>query len=270
LQSILFRADIPGKDQLLAELWEHGTTGIIEEGNALRAFFDDDADLASILAGHAAQIEERRHEEPVDLQRFERDDWEGILVGKKFFVSPPWFKGPTPPGRIRVAIDTALAFGTGRHESTQLALEALESYVKPGTTVVDVGCGSGILSLAAALLGAGQVISCDTDPNAVASTRGRVHSPVFEGSADALRTASADLVVANITPQILDALAFELNRIAKPDGLILLAGFIRENPPQRWTPQRTMERGDWVLWTCRPETSREAPSERYSPRAQWW
>jgi len=270
LQSILFRADVSGSDGLLADLWEHGTTGVLEEGNALRAFFDDDADLAALLLAHAARIEERRQEEPVDLQQFERDGWEGILVGERFFVSPPWINGPLPPGRIHLAIDTALAFGTGRHESTQLALEALESYLTPGATVVDVGCGSGILSVAAAALGAGSVISCDLDPNAVASAHARLTSPVFQGSADAVRAASADLVVANITPHVLDALAYDLHRITKPDGLLVLAGFLRDNPPRQWKPQHTRERGDWVLWTCRPETSQAIPGKPYQPDPKWW
>jgi ribosomal protein L11 methyltransferase len=270
LQSILFRAGVNGNDALLADLWEHGTTGVLEEGNALRAFFDDDADLAALLLAHADQIEERRHEEPVDLQQFERDGWEGILVGERFFVSPPWITGPVPPGRIHLAIDTGLAFGTGRHESTQLALEVLETYLVPGATVVDVGCGSGILSLAAILLGAGRVVSCDLDPNAVASARARLPSPVFQGSADALRAASADLVVANITPHVLDALAYDLNRITKPDGLLILAGFLRDNPPRQWKPQHIMERDDWVLWACRPENSQTVPSKPYEPNANWW
>jgi ribosomal protein L11 methyltransferase len=270
LQSILFRAGVSGNDALLAELWEHGTTGVLEEGNALRAFFDDDADLGALLHAHADQIEERRHEEPVDLQHFERDGWEGILVGERFFVSPPWIAGPLPPGRVHLAIDTSLAFGTGRHESTQLALEALETYLTPGATVVDVGCGSGILSLAAALLGAGRVISCDLDPHAVASTRARLPSPVFQGSADALRSASADLVLANITPRVLDALAYDLNRITKPDGLLVLAGFLRDNPPRHWNPQHTRERGDWMLWTCRPDTSQPPPARPYEPDSNWW
>jgi ribosomal protein L11 methyltransferase len=270
LQSILFRAGASGNDALLADLWEHGTRGVVEEGDALRAFFDDDADLAALLHAHAAQIEERRHEGPVDLQQFERDGWEGILVGERFFVSPPWIGGPLPPGRIHLAIDTALAFGTGRHESTQLVLEALETYLTPGATVVDVGCGSGILSVAATLLGAGRVISCDLDPNAVASARARLPSSVFQGSADAVRAASADLVLANITPHVLDALAYDLNRITKPDGLVVLAGFVRDNPTRHWKPQHTRERGDWVLWTCRPISSPVAPSQPYEPDPKWW
>ena len=270
MQSILFRAGVSGDDALLADLWEHGTTGVLEEEGGLRAFFDDDADLGVLLNAYAAEIEERRHEEPVDLQQFERDGWEGILVGERFFVSPPWIAGPLPPGRVHLAIDTSLAFGTGRHESTQLALEALETYLTPGATVVDVGCGSGILSLAAALLGAGRVISCDLDPHAVASTRARLPSPVFQGSADALRSASADLVLANITPRVLDALAYDLDRITKPDGLLILAGFLRDNPPRYWKPQHTRERGDWILWICRPDTFQAAPETPYQPDPNWW
>lgn len=270
MQSILFNTDIRDRDALVTELWEHGTAGIIEEGKNLRAFFDDGADLQPIFHSYAGSILEKRREQAADLQQFERNDWDGILVGNKFFAAPSWANCPVPPGRIPLAIDTTVAFGTGRHESTQVAIEALERYLPTGATVLDVGCGSGILSAAASLLGAGQIISCDLDPNAVASTQQQVSSPVFLGSADAIRTAAADLVMANISAHVIDALAAELHRITKPDGLLVLAGFVRENTPKQWKPEHVLERGDWLAWICRPGFSRIIPCEPYRSSADWW
>ena len=255
---------------LTVALWERGTAGIVEEGKNIRAFFDDATDLSPILSDYTGVIVETRQEKAVDLQQFERADWEGIAVGSRFFVAPTWAHCPVPEGRIRLAIDTTVAFGTGRHESTQAAIEALERYLRPGATVLDIGCGSGILSLAASLLGAGQVVSCDLDMNAVTAARQVVSSPVFLGSADALRTASADLAVANISAHVADALARELSRIVKPGGLIILAGFIRENPPKRWVPESLLERGDWLAWICRPGLSGKPGDEPYLPKAEWW
>lgn len=270
MKSILICAENLDRDLLATDLWDRDTKGIIDEGQSVRAFFDDGVDLQPILETYAEQILESRQEKTPDLQQFERDDWEGIPVGARFFVAPTWAGCQVPEGRIRLAIDTAIAFGTGRHESTQLALEALESYLKPGATVFDVGCGSGILSLAAHRLGARQVISCDLDVNAVTSAYSINPSCLFLGTADALRTASADLVIANISAHVVDALAEELCRVAKPNGLLILAGFIRENSPKRWVPEKLLERGDWIAWICRPQMAPTTAGEPHPPRTEWW
>ena len=270
MQSILICAENLDRDLLATDLWERDTKGIIDESQNVRAFFDDGVDLQPMLETYADRILETRQEKAPDLQQFERDDWEGIPVGTRFFVAPTWASCQVPEGRIRVAIDTAIAFGTGRHESTQLAIEALEGHLKPGATVFDVGCGSGILSLAAHHLGARQVISCDLDVNAVISARGINSSSLFLGTADAMRTASADLVVANISAHVVDALADELCRVVKPDGLLILAGFIRENPPKRWVPEKLLERGDWIAWICRPLLAVTTANEPHYPRTEWW
>jgi ribosomal protein L11 methyltransferase len=270
LQSILISTENLDPELLTATLWEHGTTGTIEEGGNMRAFFDDAADLSAILTAYAGVILETRQERTVDLQQFERADWEGIPVGNRFFIAPTWALCPIPKGRIHLAIGTTVAFGTGRHESTQLAIEALERHLRPGATVLDIGCGSGILSLAASLLGAGRIVGCDLDMNAVTSARQVCSSPVFVGSADALCTASADVAVANISAHVADSLAGELNRVVKPEGLIILAGFIRENPPKRWVPQSFLQRGDWLAWICHPGPPGKADGEASGPRTEWW
>ena len=236
----------------------------------MRAFFDDDVDLQPILQAYADSILEKRREDAVDLRQFDRKDWDGILGGTKFFVAPSWADCPTPPGRMRLVIDTTIAFGTGRHESTQVAIEALEQYLPSGAIVLDIGCGSGILSAVAALLGAGRVISCDLDSNAIASARQVVQSPVFLGSADGIRSASADLVVANISAHVIDTLAFDLHRIMKPTGILVLAGFVRENTPKQWKPEHVLECGDWLCWICRRGATQLIPAEPYRPRSEWW
>lgn len=115
-----------------------------------------------------------------------------------------------------------MAFGTGAHESTQLCLEALERELQPGMTVLDVGTGSGILSRAAELLGARRVIACDIDPVAVELARQPLS---FVGTADAVRTGSVDLLVANISPEAIIALAPELMRTLRAGGVAIVSGF---------------------------------------------
>ena len=159
----------------------------------MRAFFEDSVDLAPLLLRWLA-IEVRR-EDPPDPSQFPRAGWDRILAGDRFFIAPSWVEAPTPKGRFRLSIDTTAAFGTGRHESTQLMLQAMEQELRAGQTVLDVGCGSGILSLAARLLGAGQVFACDIHAEDAASVARQMKIPAFAGSADGVRDGAADLVL---------------------------------------------------------------------------
>src|ERR1039458_7126396 len=141
-------------------------------------------------------------------------------VGRRFFLVPEWRDDPAPPGRFRIAVNPGMAFGTGVHETTRLALEALEEFVKPGMTVLDVGTGSGILAKAARLLGAARVYACDTDPVAV-----EIAGDGFIGSVNAVATASVDLAVANISPEAIVQLAPDLLRVLRKGGVLLVSGF---------------------------------------------
>lgn len=250
MRSILFRFDQAADDLLIADVWEHGTAGIVEEREGWRAFFPEAVDLKPLLERYRELVLELRDEQEVAWNCFERDNWDPILIGERFFVAPSWVKAATPAGRIRMTIDATKAFGTGRHESTQLAIEALENHIQPGDNVVDIGCGSGILSQAAALLGAGTIVSGDIDPAAVETAAGLLKTPVFLGSAEALRSTSADLVLANISARVIDTLAEDLARIAKPKGRLVLSGFTAERVPQQFHPQRTYEKNGWLCWMC--------------------
>lgn len=242
-------------DLLIADLWEQGCAGISElDDGRVRAFFEDAADCEWLRARYPGAIARREPER--DWVQSARDLLEPLSVGTRFFLVPEWRHDPTPPGRFRIAINPGLAFGTGVHETTQLALDALEEYVQPGMAVLDVGTGSGILSEAAALLGAARVIACDTDPEAVAVARRRV-ALSFVGSVTAVRSAAADLVVANISPEAIVALAEELLRVLRPGGLLLASGFethevemIRASLP-RVSEIRT--KGNWALAVVRAE-----------------
>ncbi len=143
------------RDLLIAELWEQGSSGIQESdaGNRLRAFFDDDADPIALAMHFDAYPLRWREEESIDWVEIANAKLTPMLAGARFFLVPQWRSDPTPPDRLRIEVNSGLAFGTGAHESTQLCLEALERVVKPGITVLDVGAGSGILSQAARLLG---------------------------------------------------------------------------------------------------------------------
>ncbi|MGO9010563.1 MAG: 50S ribosomal protein L11 methyltransferase [Bryobacteraceae bacterium] len=208
-----------GRDLLIAELWELGSAGIVELSETrVRAFFEAGADLAGLLARYPGAA--MREEEDRDWVQEARGLLQPMEVGRRFFLVPEWREDPTPAGRFRITVNPGLAFGTGVHETTRLCLEALEELVKPGIEVLDVGTGSGILAEAARLLGASRVFACDTDPEAV-----RIAGQGFIGSADAVRSAAVDLVVANISSEAIIALAPEFARVLRPGGTLIASGF---------------------------------------------
>jgi ribosomal protein L11 methyltransferase len=161
------------------------------------------------------------------------DDWEErtrrsfppLAIGERFWLAPPWNTGATPPDRLRLEINPGQACGTGWHPCTQMCLEAMERHVRPGASVLDVGAGSGILTAAAQLLGAGRAIACDIDVEAASIARDRLHGNVFAGSADAVRTAAFHVIVANISLAAIQRLLPELRRAAAPGGRLILSGF---------------------------------------------
>jgi len=180
-----------------------------------------------------------------DLEIAERaeEDWANTWkahysvhqVGRRVLVKAPWHDYEPAPRDIVVELDPGMAFGTGLHPSTRLSMMALENAIVPGATVLDVGAGSGILTIAAALLGAMRVDAVDIEPVAVRSTRAnaarnRVDAlvRVAEGSvgADGPFQGEYDVVVANIIARILVDLAPALARSVAPGGTLILAGII--------------------------------------------
>ncbi|SRR5579883_514898 len=243
--SLEIERDPAGSDLLIADLWEQGSAGIVElDDRRIRAFFEDTADREALLQrypGAAVRTEEER-----DWVQSARDLLQPTAIGARFFLVPEWRDDPAPPGRFRITVNPGMAFGTGVHETTQLCLEALEDFLKPGMTVLDVGAGSGILARAARLLGAGRVYSCDIDPVAVA-----IAGEGFIGSVDAVRSAAADLTVANISPEAIIQLAPDLLRSLRPEGVLLASGFEAHEVPAveaALPPARAIRRkGSWAL-----------------------
>lgn len=166
-----------------------------------------------------------------DWVRTTQDQFQPIQVSSRLWIVPTWHKVPDS-GAINVVLDPGLAFGTGSHPTTRLCLDWLDRHLIAGQSVVDYGCGSGILAIAAARLGAGRVTGVDIDPQAVTASRynavqNRVAATFV--AADEPLPAPADVVIANILSSPLRVLAPLLAELTVAGGKVVLSGIL---PPQ--------------------------------------
>ncbi len=156
-----------------------------------------------------------------------------IPVGKSLLIRPTWEDAYEPQGRKVLHLDPGLAFGTGTHETTRLCMELLEEFLTPGQRMLDVGCGSGILSVAALLLGAGEAVGVDIDGLAVKTA---VENAQLNGVADRFTALCGDLtekvqglfdvVAANIVADVIIRLTGDVERFMKPGALYVMSGII--------------------------------------------
>lgn len=192
-----------------------------------------------------------------------------IPIGKKLFIRPRWVALSDTNERLDISLDPGMAFGTGTHPTTQLCLEALEDLTLPGAQVIDLGCGSGILAIAAAKLGAGHVLALDNDPIAVQATQENIEqNSVAEkitaqlGSLENVVGSARrfDLAVVNILARIIIQMCDEhLGEIVRPGGKAIFSGIILDQADDVETalrktglePYARRLQGDWVVIEAR-------------------
>lgn len=185
-------------------------------------------------------------------------------IGKHILVRPLWEEGTPEPDDIVIALDPGMAFGTGTHATTQLCLAALEDVMRPGLNVLDLGCGSGILAIAAAKLGAAKIVAVDIDPLSVKATQenAEVNGVVekitaFEGSLETILGSARrfDLLLANILARIIIEMCGQgLGQVVRPGGQAIFSGIITEQVDDvkaalvstGLTPTDVHVQGDWV------------------------
>ena len=222
-------------------------------------------DLGVRLVAHVGPVSSLKEKE------LDEEDWENswaqhfhvLHVGQRTVIRPTWRQYEAKDSEIVVNLDPGMAFGTGHHPTTRMCLELLEDLVKPGMDVLDVGCGSGILSIAVAELGAKSVLGLEIDSVAVRVAKQNVRDNgmnhtvrVAQGTlphADA-RAHSYDMAVANISTKVVSELAHELVSALRPGGRIIASGILLEGKDQVEQAlasaggrlERTLADGDWV------------------------
>lgn len=223
---------------------------------------EPDADVVAILTEVASalglnEIPEYAVE-PVAEQNWvqlTQSQFDPIRVSGRLWIVPSWHETPDPAA-VNLILDPGMAFGTGSHPTTRLCLEWLERNVSDGCTMLDYGCGSGILAIAAARLGAGQVAGVDIDPQAVDAARANAErngvSALFADSAEPV-AGEYDLVVANILSNPLRVLAPAICAHVRRGGRLALSGILREQADEiiaiyaQWMPLQVADtREDWV------------------------
>jgi ribosomal protein L11 methyltransferase len=206
----------------------------------VRGLFEPDAarkpiaeTLQSVCGARLPGLVEWREIGERDWERAWMDRFRPIRFGRRLWVVPTGMQIPAADENVEIRLDPGLAFGTGTHPTTALCLEWLDGQELRGRKVVDYGCGSGILGIAAALLGAESVICVDNDPQALEATdanaaRNGIGERVVCCPPDRFSESGADIVVANILAGPLVDLAPVLVRCLDPGGLLVLSGLLKE------------------------------------------
>ena len=215
-----------------------GTTPLWTHTHLL-ALFEGDADAEQVLAhlrlltGDELPEHQVERIEDQDWERSWMDNFQPMRFGRRLWIVPSWHAAPEPDA-VNLLLDPGLAFGTGTHPTTALCLQWLDAQPLQGCTVLDFGCGSGILAIAALLLGAERAVGTDIDPQALEASRDNANRngidpaqfPVY--LPQDLPAEQADVVVANILAGPLVQLAPQITALVKPGGRLALSGVLAE------------------------------------------
>jgi ribosomal protein L11 methyltransferase len=254
---------LDAENQAIFQL-EPGSTPLWDNSYLL-CLFDETADLEALLKWlkqHPAVINKRLLQVEVladqDWERSWMQDFKAMQFGNRLWICPSW-QSPPDSDSINIMLDPGLAFGSGSHATTSMCLQWLAQAPLEGSEVIDYGCGSGVLAIAAALLGANRVYGVDNDPQAIVATLDNSHRNNIDDAVltvclpEALPPLQVDILVANILAEPLLQLAEKFSILLKPGGKIVLSGLLPEqadtilNTYDRWFAMDTpvLER-EWV------------------------
>ncbi len=218
------------------------------EDVTVKAYFSEDSDIEAIVAGIKEKLGEIGKYLPVGrgfagVSIVNEEDWANawkkyykpFRISDRVVIKPSW-EDYVPEGKeIIVELDPGMAFGTGSHETTRMCAVLLDKHIKPGDTVMDAGCGSGILSIIAAKLGAGRVVAFDIDGTAARVARDNVEKngagdvvEVSRGTIEDVPDFAFNIIVANIIAEVIISMAPQVPRYLESRGLFITSGIIRE------------------------------------------
>lgn len=267
------------QDGIMPEAWDEGDVPPAEH-LIVRAYIPDDERVPGAKKELETALSHMSLMYPMPTPEYnivKETDWaeawkshyHPVRIGKRTLIRPLWIDMQPQPGDIEIALDPGMAFGTGTHPTTQLCLEALEDLVTPGVRVLDLGCGSGILAIAAAKLGAASVFGLDIDPVAVKVADENIQQngtkdkiTVQQGSLENVVSSARrfDLIVVNILARIIIEMCGQgLGQVVRPGGLAIFSGIIEEQAADvenalRQTglePYNRYHQNDWVAIIAR-------------------
>lgn len=247
-----------------------GEPGLVPERHAwaasrLRVLVEDDAGEGVVRAAAAAigiappTIECRTTIADTDWVLATQSQFPPTRISDRLWIVPTWHEPPDPDAVV-VRLDPGVAFGTGTHPTTRLCLRWLDASLRKGATVLDYGCGSGILAIAAAKLGASRVVGSDIDPQALQAARANSEANAIRADytePDLLRAGTWDVVLANILSNPLMVLAPALLARVAPGGALVLSGVLERQADQVIEAYRAADAGVplsvWAAddgWVC--------------------
>ena len=231
--------------------WDFADINVLEHKGkvaVVKAYFSEEDNIDEVLKYVNEKMEEIKElgidtgDYEVESEKMYEEDWANnwkkyykpTKVGERIVVKPIWEEYEAKEDELVLELDPGMAFGTGTHETTRMCIQALDKYVKAERTVFDVGCGSGILAIAAAKLGAKRAVGVDLDPVAVESARENVgfnnlnNIEILYGNLVEVIDGKADIVVANIIAEVICILTEDVKRVLKEDGYFITSGIIHD------------------------------------------
>lgn len=242
--------DILGREQGPLT-WDFADINVLEhkgEAAVVKGYFSEEDNIQEVITYINEKLDELKKlgfnlgEGKVESEVMHEEDWANtwkkyykpVKVGEKIVVKPIWEEYEVKDGELVVELDPGMAFGTGTHETTRMCIKALERYTNEDATVFDVGCGSGILAISAAKLGAKLAVGVDLDPVAVESSIENVgynnldNIQILHGNLVEVIDGKADVVVANIIAEIICLLCDDVKRVIKKNGVFITSGIIHD------------------------------------------
>ena len=237
-------------DYIHSGAWDYTDIPLAEETDivTVKAWLPTDEDLPSKLEQLRLHMDELgqifdKSCGSINCSEIQDEDWANNWkqyfhpekIGDRIVVKPSWEEYTPVNDEIVIELDPGMAFGTGTHATTSMCIQLLEEYVKPGMKVFDVGTGSGILAIAAAKLGAGEIQAADYDPVAVEVAQENIaannedgHIAIFQSDLLKNMTGTADVIIANIIADIIIRMFDDVDTKLNPHGVILTSGIIAD------------------------------------------